>query len=111
LIFMSRAAKSVPRSAVVWTAAEADIPAGRWRLEDRTVLLAHPSAGRHGEHHSACLYLKQVDAHQPVDRGPAAARRRGWPGGFQAQTFPRAPGRDGRLQPGPIPLRRPRSER
>ena len=114
LIFMSRAAKSASGSAVVWTAAEeADIPAGRWRPEDRTVLLAQSSAGwhRHGEHRPACLHLKQVDAHQPVDRGPrgSSLRRVGWR--ISSLDIPRAPGRDGRLESGPILLRRPRSER
>jgi hypothetical protein len=53
LIFMSRAATSVPRSAVVWTAAEADIPAGRWRPRRPYRPPVQPSAGRHGEHHPA----------------------------------------------------------
>jgi hypothetical protein len=109
---MSRAAKSVPRSAVVWTAAEeGDMSAGRWRPEGRTVLLVQPSAGRHGEHRPACLHLKQVDAPATGRSGArgSSPRRMAWR--IRAQIFPRTPGRDGRLESGPILLRRPRSER
>jgi hypothetical protein len=77
---MSRAATSVPRSAVVWTAAEADIPAGRWRPEDRTVLLAQPSAGRHGEHHPA---VSTSSRWMPINRSIGGPRQLAAEGGLE----------------------------
>lgn len=105
------AATSVPRSAVVWTAAEADIPAGRWR--PRRPHRTSGSAIRWPTWRTPPgLSPPQAGGCPSTGRTGLAARRGGWPGGFQAQTFPRAPG--GMMEdsnPAPILLRRPRSER
>lgn len=84
---------------------------GDGALEDRTVLLAQPSAGRHGEHHPACLHLKQVDAHQPVERGWQLAAEGGLEDFKPRHSLERREGMMEDSNPAPILLRRPRSER